>query len=866
METNQNITEIETLNQDILTWVDTFKFYYQKYLASCILDKKELLDEDMKKSYQFFLEDFGLLEKSIRPELNILINIFEESDLDSIDGLWLEKISDFKDVSAVTNNQVIEFSKQLTVMFGENGAGKSSYVRLLNNTFNSRGEKEILPNIYRDGEFHKPSCKFHFEKTDNKYVCEYPEHQSNEEFECFTVFDSLSVRAHLDNKNEYIFTPKGFEFFNLYTNGLEKIKKLVEADISSKRRENPFKNLFKSQVKEIITGLNSETDLEEFKKDSTFTNKDVLSLQEMEKQKAKLLALEINKKIRDKKQILDRLNSFLQRIKIINSKFSKENLDFIDKSIIKVNQKKKSAKKMGIDQFQNLTISNVGTSSWKNFIQAAKSFTTTFPKDYPLDEDHCVFCSQSLTDKARLLISSYWKFLESTAQDELKQTEAILDNIKKELEILSFDILDDDSYLRTWIHNEKGEATLKRWDATLDDFENFRDKIITRINSLTGIEDLKTLKYSKEEIEQFAQQESKEIEDLSKQNPDEEIQKLTVKITFFQERKLLSNMISSISEFVNELKWISVAQSKTFTLNTRKATVKQKELFNKYITDEYLETFKSECKKLNAEFGITINQEGRKGNTFRELKIMGHSLKKVLSEGEQRAISLADFLTEIKVAKNNKGIFFDDPVNSLDHKRKRNIANRLAEESKSRQVIIFTHDMIFLHYIKEAASNFSCDCKNHWIKKESQSVGLVYLNNSPSNESDYKKTGIAREFYRRAKTAPPQEQEHLLKQGFGALRTNYEAFVIFEIFNGVVERFGERISIGRLKDVFVNPSIAKTVESKTGELSRFIEGHLHSDLYVPEKPAPQLLLQEIEFFENLKKQHKEFCKTCKNNN
>lgn len=39
--------------------------------------------------------------------------------------------------------------------------------------------------------------------------------------------------------------------------------------------------------------------------------------------------------------------------------------------------------------------------------------------------------------------------------------------------------------------------------------------------------------------------------------------------------------------------------------------------------------------------------------------------------------------------------------------------------------------------------------------------------------------------------ARPQVQERLLRDGFGALRTSYEAFIIFELFNEVVLRFGE---------------------------------------------------------------------------
>lgn len=49
------------------------------------------------------------------------------------------------------------------------------------------------------------------------------------------------------------------------------------------------------------------------------------------------------------------------------------------------------------------------------------------------------------------------------------------------------------------------------------------------------------------------------------------------------------------------------------------------------------------------------------------------------------------------------GIVFDDPVSSLDHRRRERVAKRLAAEAVQRQVIIFTHDIYFLCLLEEEA-------------------------------------------------------------------------------------------------------------------------------------------------------------------
>lgn len=40
-------------------------------------------------------------------------------------------------------------------------------------------------------------------------------------------------------------------------------------------------------------------------------------------------------------------------------------------------------------------------------------------------------------------------------------------------------------------------------------------------------------------------------------------------------------------------------------------------------------------------------------------------------------------------------IEFDDPVTSLDHQRRGNVADRLVEFAKDRQAVVFTHDGSF---------------------------------------------------------------------------------------------------------------------------------------------------------------------------
>lgn len=90
---------------------------------------------------------------------------------------------------------------------------------------------------------------------------------------------------------------------------------------------------------------------------------------------------------------------------------------------------------------------------------------------------------------------------------------------------------------------------------------------------------------------------------------------------------------------------------------------------------------------------------GERGALYHKLVLTrapGIELPKIVSEGEARCLSIAAFFAELSTADDLSTILFDDPVSSLDHKWRRNVASRLVEEAKRRQVVVFTHDVVFL--------------------------------------------------------------------------------------------------------------------------------------------------------------------------
>ena len=121
------------------------------------------------------------------------------------------------------------------------------------------------------------------------------------------------------------------------------------------------------------------------------------------------------------------------------------------------------------------------------------------------------------------------------------------------------------------------------------------------------------------------------------------------------------------------------------------------------MTEKLKSNFEFELKKLGFKnLDVNLVEAGAsKGIVSTKLVVSKNSkVTEILSEGEQKVIAIADFLAEMQLSEVNKGIIFDDPVTSLDNDRKKQIAERLAFQATLKQVIIFTHDLVFFYHIK----------------------------------------------------------------------------------------------------------------------------------------------------------------------
>jgi ABC-type lipoprotein export system ATPase subunit len=716
----------------------------------------------------------------------------------------------------------------------------------LNNAFLSRGDKSLVRNIYSAVKPKETSCVFKFKDSSNEYELKFPDDSKNYEFSCYSVFDSSSISAHLTTENVIQFLPNGLEFFDAFSNVVTRVQELLENDIHINSPANDFIDFFDNDttVKKLVESLNGLSDLKAIQEKSKVSPEEITKLASLEKSLIDLKKVDVTKKVKNLRRIKEQLVELKEEFETLNEYFSLAAVGKLKKLIRDYLHNKQLSATEGLAQFKTENIGSIGSDEWKDLLVAAKAFAEIQYEDeelYPADKDFCLLCHQPLSKEAKQLIEAYWKFLTSSAEKDLKVIADKIGEQQAELTELDTKVLTDDSVLTEWL-SENSEATLKIWNAQIKSVEVLRKQIVASLKSKKWTDEITAKQIS---LRAFAEIE-KPIQDKISSFNEEEISrkiKLTEReIQELKDRKKLATLVPKITEYINKRKWAAKANTKK--ISTRKITQQQKDLFSKFVTDEYVRIFNDECEKLDAKFGINISQRAAKGNTLKQLVLAGWIPSQILSEGEQRAISLADFLTEAQMGNKNKGIIFDDPVNSLDHIRRQTIAERLVEESKVRQVIVFTHDITFLHALQTLAEEETVDCIVTTIRKIGNTPGVI--NNSlpwiASNVKErVKKLNEAIPNLKKLETGTdPETYFEEAKKWCGLLRETWERAIEELLFNDAIQRFSPSIQTKRIEKMKFTPDLYKEIEKGMADCSNWV----HDQARAINNPPPKVVKLE----------------------
>lgn len=850
---------MSTVTQSIISWASKELDYWEKLTLDRIFAKGTLAENDIREILEHALKEIGLdlKRQPERIELTFIPQYHEDANAKKY---CIEKIFNLRNVNALPPDQEIRFGQQLTLIYGENGAGKTGYVRPLSCAAFARGEHRVLPNVTSKEAAHLiPQASIEVSLEGVKKVVIWTRGQAHPpELNGYHVFDGNSMIAHLTGTNPIRLAPSGLGIMTTLVEQTDRVRASLKDRIEKVEFEpNNLTHLFEgsSKVADIVKGLGPDTDIRELQVIAQLTDQEASSIANLETQIAELRASNVATRIAKLTQELGDLQNLDAAMEKAADHTGQAAEARVKSLLNEVQLGLRGSAEFGIERLRSDFFSQVGSDPWREFVIAAKALADaeTAPiGEYPRTNAPCLLCRQPLSAEAVSLINRLWEFLASDAEAKLAAARSACRTEIHKLETMKFGYFTNDSAVRRLLEKEL-PPFVQMAEAQVSACEDRQKAIIVALESEGPLTVPPAIDVDKTELHKLIEARNSQIDHLRADDSQARLAKLEISLRELQHRQLLARYLDQAEQFVTNKKRARAARQKIGS--SRRITIEQNDLFEKFVTQEYANLFKKTLDRFNSRVKVMIETHGQKGERVRRIVLShapsNYSVEDVLSDGEKRIVAFCDFLTEATMDQANTGIILDDPVTSLDSSWKQALAESLVEYAKIKQVVVFTHDLAFLFSIKKAAKALDVEFTPHWIRAEEAQPGVVYLDNGPMCEKDFKHAQRARDCYSKAKGLPPAEQVPLLQQGFGYLRTSYEALVIFFVFNGVVQRFDERIGYDQLRKVRVDPALVNEIADRMDKLSRYIDAHLHSDALAGQKPTPADLLHEIEQFEHL---------------
>jgi len=292
-------------------------------------------------------------------------------------------------------------------------------------------------------------------------------------------------------------------------------------------------------------------------------------------------------------------------------------------------------------------------------------------------------------------------------------------------------------------------------------------------------------------------------------------------------------------------------------------TRKVGDLIRVYVSDRLMEAFQAEANALRLPVTVRYcHSRNEKGTSYQRMILdaapwaekTGGPVR-VLSEGERRAVALAAFLAELATREDRSGVVIDDPVSSLDHERRRVVALRLAKLATERQVVVFTHDLVFLHMLKTGAAEEGIAVTDREVRRTAVAFG-VCRDKAPVKAMGVKAlVGELKERHQSCAAAHRagrgDEYEAQLANTFGLLREGWERAVEELLLNQAVTRFDHRVQTQRLKNLHdITEADLAEIDAGMSVCSKWLPGHALAPAMNEPLPEPPDLLAEIHRLES----------------
>lgn len=867
---------------EIIDWLQDKPTFWQEATYR-IIHRNYFDEDDISDLIRICKTEVGLLKSKITPpNLNKLQHSIKISESFN-KTISLSKIFDTKNINAIRDGSELTFSQNgLTVIYGDNGSGKSSYVSILKQVCNTRGDFPVISrSLFKTNNNETDQIakvEYVIEGRDSQIVTWKNGIVSDNILKAIHVFDLLSARHYIEGEDEIAFIPSGLIILEKLASCCQQVEQKIRQEINNLNLTSfNYSFLISStegtEINKFLQGINENTKLDDLKIISQFTSEDEKRIKNLEEKILKLKANDPQTIINDNKQKISRYTSLKQKYEKIDQSLSTEKIKSTRDVVKEFIDLKKTSQIVSNRLFSGLPLHGIGSDVWKQLWESARNFYDNYNKEkkFP-DTSVCPLCLQNLDDKAKQRFIDFEEFVNQDIQRKLDNTKKKYENEKLFYKKINFNFEDVQPIIEE-INNDIVDFKQIHHNF-INQNEKFRDKVLNEFENLEHLETLESPKFNETPI-QILDKKITELKSINKKLQNvpvsDELSVIQEELADLKARKLLKQYRPKIAKEICRIKKINLLEKCIEKCNTRQITLFNNKLSEKYITQSLRKKFILELEKFGFKnVQVVLDTRGKRGRQYFYLELdpsypSKANLKDILSEGEHRCISLASFLAEIDISEHKSGIVFDDPVSSLDHRWRNKIAERIVIEAKERQVIVFTHDIVFLMMLIEHAEKLGIPLDKKSLTRTKIETGII-IENLPWDALPVKKrisvlNSDVQELEKISREGTEEEYKEKVRVLYGKLRECWERLVEEVLLNKVVQRFGREIQTKRLRILYdITEQDYNIIEENMSKCSRYFWGHDNAGSVIEQLPTIDEVKSDLkvlkEYLKELRKRNR----------
>lgn len=783
--------------------------------------------------------------------------------------IQIAAVKNLQHVNALAADQRLSLGTTgLTVIFGENGSGKSGYSRVFKQACRARDRSEvILPDAKKKLEETGPAQATFEIVIDGQSsdVAWINGQESPEELSSISIFDSHCARAYLDNTGDFAYVPYGLDILKRLVDVAAKLKEKATKEHGENLPDTTaFAELSrtKTAVGTLLSQLSENTLAVDVEKLAAMSEAETKQLGELI---SALNEADPKLKAQGHKNQATRFGELATRITTALTYVSEERLRHLV-AVVNEAQRAQTAAYTASAAFKDLPGLLPGTwgDAWKRLFKAAQTFALeshpgkAFP-DLGV-EAACPLCQNELQKSGSSRLHIFHEFVQQKVEQEAKTAQEIVDGELAKLRQVDLNLLIDKALkeeltahdpelgnlcteIQTYLTDRRKTMVIAASPG--GDWANVVAKFESPVDALTTLK--AELEAEAARLEATMDEEAKAKMILLRDELDARSKLAQLKgvvleaLARYQHRSKLWNCVTAAG-------------------NTGPISKHATRLSETLATKDVVDRLNTELQSLNVhELAVAMKSSSPKGKTQYKLVLELHTKREasdVLSEGEQRAIAIASFLAEATLNHGQCGMVFDDPVSSLDHSRRESVARRIAKESLVRQVIVFTHDLFFLNVLLHEAREIGPEPVCRSLRRGEAGYGVTDESIPFEGASTKDRVGILRQMlvdatrYHKANEAPLYRLH--ARDIYAHLRMSWERAIEELLFNGTILRFKKSIETNRLAKVVITPDDIDIITTNMGKCSNYTghDGAMHAHLAMP---LPAEISQHIDALEDWRK-------------